>query len=134
MFSLYSNGSFLNFFIWNIKTSNIFFKISGLTRVIPCNPGPGSLAGSSGSGMITILEAIATVTYCPYVLLASIANINWDRDQLNSNAFQKRGKQWDRECEAIDSDIDSSYINANKEANCGCNLENIWLDTTVSLL
>ena len=62
-------------FLYEILELQIFFlKISGLTWVIPCNPGPGSLAGSTpGSGLITMLEAIATMIYCPSILLASIA-------------------------------------------------------------
>jgi len=61
-------------FLYEILKLQIFFLISGLTQVIPCNPGPGSLVGSTPElGLITMLEAIVTMIYCPSVLLASIA-------------------------------------------------------------
>ena len=81
MYNLYLHELFLNFFIWNIKISNIFFNFSGLTWVNLCNPGPNFLTGSTPrSGLITMTPAYMIKSY----ELKNVQNIQRSPKQKNN--------------------------------------------------
>jgi len=76
IYSLHLYGLFLNFFIWDIKTLNIFL-FSRLTQVNPCDQGSDPLGGSTPeSCLITMCFRFSQQEVLQYIFPPSSPSIS----------------------------------------------------------